>query len=199
VDDPAPEIRLSDTERDVVITHLREASAEGRITLDEFGERTRLAYQAQFASEIEHLTRDLPAIVEPAGVAKAAAPALAANAGEHRRRWFVQVMGGATRSGQFDPGDSTVSITLMGGQDIDLTQIDAERVVITALTVMGGTDIIVPDGCTLDLGGFMLFGSVENQTKASGDSKMHVTVRAYGAMGACEVRNLKDKERAKRA
>lgn len=193
-----PEIRLSDTERDAVVTQLREASAEGRITLDEFSERSRLVYGAQFPSEIEHLTRDLPVPVQQAATQPARVPAIPVSKADRQRRWFVQVMGGATRGGRFDPGDSTVSVTVMGGQDIDLTNVEAEHVSITALTLMGGTEIIVPDGAIVDLGGFMLFGGLENDAKQPGDSPMRVTIRAWGGMGACEVRNLSDKERAKR-
>ena len=197
--DQSPEIRLSDTERDAVITQLREASAEGRITLDEFSERSRQVYTAQFPSEIDGLTRDLPVPVKAELVEPELTPTRRVPKADRKRRWFVQVMGGTTRSGRWEPGEPTITLTVMGGQDIDLTQVEADRVVITAITVMGGTDIIVPDGATVDLGGFMLFGASENLATATGDSPMHVTIRAWGGMGACEVRNLSDKERAKRS
>ena len=58
---PAHLIRVSDAEREVVVAHLSAATAEGRLTLDEFSERTRRAYAARTWVELTSLTLDLPA------------------------------------------------------------------------------------------------------------------------------------------
>ena len=56
-DDP---IRASDADRDVVVDALREAFTAGRLTLDEFDERTSDAYAARTWGELRQLTADLP-------------------------------------------------------------------------------------------------------------------------------------------
>jgi len=62
-DRPAdPELRASDAERDVVVTRLREAHAEGRLTVEEFSERLDAALAARTRGDLEELTRDLPAV-----------------------------------------------------------------------------------------------------------------------------------------
>jgi len=66
-DRPAePELRASDAERDVVATRLREAHAEGRLTVEEFSERLDAALAARTRGDLEDLTRDLPAVAGPA-------------------------------------------------------------------------------------------------------------------------------------
>jgi hypothetical protein len=54
-------IRASDNDRERVVAALREAFTEGRLTLDEFEERTSVAYAARTWGELRALTDDLPA------------------------------------------------------------------------------------------------------------------------------------------
>ena len=54
-------IRASDQERESVVDVLREAYTDGRLTLDEFTERTSAAYAAKTWSDLRELTADLPA------------------------------------------------------------------------------------------------------------------------------------------
>ena len=56
-------IRASDKERDSVVDVLRDAYTDGRITLEEFEERTSAAYASKTWTDLRVLTSDLP--VEP--------------------------------------------------------------------------------------------------------------------------------------
>jgi len=53
-------IRASDNDREMVVAVLREAYTEGRLTLDEFEERTAAAYAARTWGQLRELTSDLP-------------------------------------------------------------------------------------------------------------------------------------------
>jgi hypothetical protein len=53
-------IRASDQERESVVDVLRDAFTDGRLTLDEFEERTAAAYGAKTWTELRVLTADLP-------------------------------------------------------------------------------------------------------------------------------------------
>jgi hypothetical protein len=66
-----PFVRASDAERDAVAARLREAHAEGRLTIEEFSERLDAAYAARTHGDLVPLTSDLP------GPAPASAPARA--------------------------------------------------------------------------------------------------------------------------
>lgn len=69
-------IRASDQERENVVAILRDAYADGRLTLDEFSERTSAAYDARTWADLRELTGDLP--VQPvlgAGLPRSRPPA----------------------------------------------------------------------------------------------------------------------------
>jgi hypothetical protein len=54
-------IRASDQERESVVDVLRDAFTDGRLTFDEFEERTAAAYAAKTWAQLWELTADLPA------------------------------------------------------------------------------------------------------------------------------------------
>jgi Domain of unknown function (DUF1707) len=64
-----PQMRASDTDRDSVATRLREAHAEGRLTMAEFEERLEAAYAARTLGELAPITLDLPALPAAGGTA----------------------------------------------------------------------------------------------------------------------------------
>jgi hypothetical protein len=73
---PAPDVRASDADRDRVIDVLRAATADGRLTADEFSERMAAALSSRTFRELAPLTADLviPASRAPAGRAPESAP-----------------------------------------------------------------------------------------------------------------------------
>jgi len=58
--EPDPTVRASDADRDAVAERLREAHAEGRLTVEEVGERLDATFAARTLGELRDLTRDLP-------------------------------------------------------------------------------------------------------------------------------------------
>ena len=54
------ELRVSDTEREEVVGILRDQTAAGRLTLEEFEERLGEVYEARTAGALEHVLRELP-------------------------------------------------------------------------------------------------------------------------------------------
>lgn len=55
-----PRIRVCDADRHRVVAELERHVGAGRLTLDEFSERARLAYAASTLDDLAALTRDLP-------------------------------------------------------------------------------------------------------------------------------------------
>jgi hypothetical protein len=53
-------MRASDSDREVVVSALREAFSAGRLTLEEFDERTSAAYASKTWGQLRELTVDLP-------------------------------------------------------------------------------------------------------------------------------------------
>lgn len=54
------ELRVSDGERDGVVEFLKEQTAQGRLSLEEFEQRTGDAYAAKTRLQLEQVTQDLP-------------------------------------------------------------------------------------------------------------------------------------------
>lgn len=53
-------MRASDADRDAVVSVLRDAYTEGRLTLEEFDERTSAAFAGRTWGELRELVSDLP-------------------------------------------------------------------------------------------------------------------------------------------
>jgi hypothetical protein len=71
----APDVRVSDAERQRVVTTLSTAVGEGRLTLAEADERIASAWAARYGGELTALTADLPAPAPP-GPRRGRRPAL---------------------------------------------------------------------------------------------------------------------------
>lgn len=63
---PQPDDRASDADRDQVAALLREAHAQGRLDVDELGERLDATYTAKTYGQLATLTQDLPMAPLPA-------------------------------------------------------------------------------------------------------------------------------------
>jgi DUF1707 SHOCT-like domain/Cell wall-active antibiotics response LiaF, C-terminal len=146
-----PEVRASDAEREQVVTELREHAAQGRLTLEEFSGRIDEAYGAKTLAELERVKRELPAV--------SAAPSDRPR--RKARRWLVSIMGGADRKGRWRVPRRLVVLSLMGGCDLDLrqAQIEHDEVTITVVTIMGGSEVYVPEGIEVDVGGMAIMGA----------------------------------------
>jgi hypothetical protein len=174
-----PAVRASDADRERTVELLRRHSVEGRLTLEEFADRMGRAYEAKTQDELEQLMRDLPA--------QTAAPARRAR----RTRWIVSVMSGVNRRGRFRLGAHTYAVSLMGGMNVDLRQAELEEpeVTITVVCVMGGANIIVPEGVEVELTGIAIMGgkSYRPGKQSPPPGAPLVRVRAFSLMGGVSV------------
>jgi len=55
-----PDMRASDSDREKIASRLRDAHAEGRLSINEFQDRLDALYEAQTYGELEPLVRDIP-------------------------------------------------------------------------------------------------------------------------------------------
>lgn len=60
------ELRASDDDRNRVVAALHQHTAAGRLTLDEFSDRAGAVWTARTLGDLAALTRDLPALPDPA-------------------------------------------------------------------------------------------------------------------------------------
>lgn len=173
-----PALRISDAERESAVRTLGEHHAVGRLSYDEFVERMDQAYEARTHEQLELLTADLPMAHAP-------------TAQPRKRRWLVSVMGGNERAEDVAT-DETMIVDFMGGSDLDLRAAsfpDGEATV-TAIAVMGGSTIWVPEGARVELSGFALMGGNSNRVpKSTSATGPLIRVKAWSLMGGVDVRS----------
>jgi hypothetical protein len=174
-----PELRVSDADREAVVVRLREAGGEGRLTFEELAERVERAVAARTSSELDAVTADLP-------------PARPGAGGPRKERgWVVAVMGGAERKGRWRPARRTNVVALMAGAALDLrhAEIGGGELVINAVSIMGGIEVIAPEGVDVELSGFALMGGNSGPRDAVPvpPGAPIVRVRAYSLMGGVGV------------
>ncbi|MER7709386.1 DUF1707 domain-containing protein [Streptomyces werraensis] len=174
-DAPAPDLRASDADRERVAEVLRDALAEGRLDMEEFEERLDATYQARTYGELAPLTRDLPA----SGTAVAPSVSLTkdpATGGGWADRivggdesgtstWAVAVMSGFQRKGRWTAPRRFNCFAFWGGGEIDLREANfADReVVVNAIAIMGGVDVIVPPGVEVVVRGVGIMGGFDHR------------------------------------
>jgi Domain of unknown function (DUF1707)/Cell wall-active antibiotics response 4TMS YvqF len=182
-DDRTPALRASDAERERAVATMRDAAGQGRLTFEELAQRTELAYDATTGAELERLVADLPATARDAGVAGPPP--------RKRRRWNVAVLSSCERKGRWRPARSSVAVAVLGGTELDLRDavIEGDELVITAVAVLGGIEITVPEGVEVDVSGFAVLGANEHEQGAEPvrPGTPVVRVRAYSVLGGINV------------
>jgi hypothetical protein len=68
---PPGDLRVSDAERDLAVSELSRAFQVGRLTAEEFGQRTEQAFAARTGKELTAVLADLPVEPDPADTAVA--------------------------------------------------------------------------------------------------------------------------------
>ncbi len=146
-----PELRASDADRERVVGQLREGSAQGRLTLEEFSDRVAKAYAARTGADLAVLVRDLPA---------AASATTAAVARRRPRRFTIAAFGNVQRTGRWRMAGSGFVAVAFADADIDLRQAELDGPVasLTAFVLFGNVDVYVPEGVDVDLSGIAVFG-----------------------------------------
>ena len=169
------EKRASDAEREQAVGRLREAAAEGRLTLEELADRAALAYRAQSQAELAALTEDLPA-----------APSRRTPV----RRTGV-VIGELKRTGRWRVAGETHVLMGIGDCHLDLreAELDGDEVTLTISQIIGDTTIVVPRHVEVELSGLLLIGSksVVGLEQELAPTAPRVRVHVRGLIGEVKV------------
>jgi DUF1707 SHOCT-like domain/Cell wall-active antibiotics response LiaF, C-terminal len=191
-----PDLRASDDDRERTAEQLRGAAAQGRITVDELEERLQVAYAARTHGELAPIVADLPAAMERP------ASRLPVRRGEGGTRWLVSILGGHDRQGHWRIGSHLKVINVMGGSDLDLHEAELadDEVVITVFSLMGGTDIRVPEGLNVEVSQFAFMGGngVELGPSHPDPGGPVVRIRMLSIMGGSDVKRGRRLTRAER-
>ena len=181
--DPSPQqetLRASDADRQAAVERLERGLAEGRITAEEFRQRSEAAYAATTTAALRPLLADLPDQPVPAEFVGRRAPAN-----------VVNVMGDVRLSASELPRRVG---TVLGNIRIDLRDLRSsdERVELDLWTVLGDIDVILPEGVDGELEGFAVLGNrrVELAPVPRTPGTPRVVVRAHAVLGDLRLRSL---------
>ena len=138
--DERSRLRVSDADRHRVAELLREAAGEGRLDIEELEERLEAAYSAKTYGDLVPITADLPTGARPHTVDPRGIPSVAA-----RYNSSFAIMGGTSRTGDWEVGPSHTAFALMGGVDIDLrnARFVSRETVIHAYAMWAGISVFV--------------------------------------------------------
>lgn len=78
-------------------------------------------------------------------------------------------------------------VAIFGGAHVDATAAPGDGAALVIVTILGGAEIVVPDGARVTVGGFALLGgrSVEVSSKDDGPE---IRITAYTVLGGLRVR-----------
>jgi hypothetical protein len=201
------ELRASDADRERVVGWLRDAFAEGRLTMDEHAERVDAAYAARTQGELVPLTRDLPVhqehVAQTEGASRPAARpeverAYGPDAGDGPATKIVAIFGGAERKGRWRVGSRITAVAILGGVEIDLTEatFTSPELVIHCTAIMGGISIKLPENVTLRGGGVVgiMGGSDVKAFEAPDPGAPVVRVDGFAFWGGVEAKAKRGKK-----
>src|SRR4051795_10720072 len=184
-DRDAPAVRASDAEREATVTRLQTAVGEGRIDLDEFGQRVEAAYAAATTADLDHLLADLPA---PASAVPAVGEVIAERTPASVAGVFGDVKLTATT------GAPERATTVFGDVRIDLRGLRTAQpeVRLELGTVFGDVEVIVSEGVAAEISGWTVFG--DRKTELAAVPRLpgtpHVVVRGWTVFGDLKLRSL---------
>lgn len=195
-------MRTSEAEREAVVARLGQACSEGRLTLDEFGERVERAYEAMLSPDLEALVADLPALTGQAPPLSEATSVKRGKGMTRRKkgttRWWVSPLGGFHRRGHYRLPTNQVVVTLVGGMDVDLrgAELSGPKVNLTVVSLVGGADVVVPAGVQVEVSGFSVLGGRDvrlGDRVVPGAPLVHL--RVFSVLGRARVRSKGRRDR----
>ncbi|MDA0166917.1 DUF1707 domain-containing protein [Solirubrobacter ginsenosidimutans] len=135
-----------DADRSKAIVTLRDATVEGRLTLDEFADRVERAELARTFADLESVTADLPSTG-------------AADLPVKHGAWFSRLQ----RSGRWELAPASKVLSVCGTIELDLGRatLHGAETVMRVRNVFGTITILVPRGVEVSVDGSDAFGTRE--------------------------------------
>jgi hypothetical protein len=146
-------VRASDAERDRTVEALAGASAEGRLSLEEYSQRSEAALVARTLGELTILTADLPA---PSPGAAVPVPAQ-----------ITAVLGNESRKGPWVVPAHLSVRSVLGDCHLEMQEAVIRQHVTTidATVRFGSMTIFVPDGIDVRLNGRAVLGAKSSELR----------------------------------
>jgi hypothetical protein len=190
-----PDLRASDAEREHAVEILGDATAEGRLSMNELDERIQSAYTTHTVGELAALLADVSPDAFSGRIL--ASPrrsdrVVAAREGRGGVRRVVSIMGANHRRGHWRIAKRCSVVNIMGGGKIDLCDVEFSHTVtrLNVYSVMGGAEIRVPSGVHVQVSklAFMGANDVRLDDQAPRAEDPLIRIRLVSIMGGAKVR-----------
>lgn len=151
---PADEMRASDAERGRAVELLAAAATDGRLSLEEFAQRSGDAYAARTIGELGVLTGDLQRPVPPA-------------VGPDTPVQLTAVLGNESRKGRWVVPAHLRATSVLGDCHLEMQDavLPQRTTTIEATAVLGSVTIFVPDGVDVRLSGAAVLGGKSSRLR----------------------------------
>jgi hypothetical protein len=186
--------------REQAIAQLTDAFAHDLIEIGEFERRLTLAHRANSVAGVAQIVSDLAAAAPAAMLVAATAP-LPVIASERESDNLLAIFGGIERRGRWTLPRRMRAFAVMGGMVLDFREASLLPGVteIHVVAVMGGAQLIVPPGLSVEVSGAAVmggFGHVERMPVTLDPNVPLLRVRGLAIMGgvAVETRLLGESE-----
>jgi hypothetical protein len=180
------------------IDALCEHFANDALSVEEFERRIDAAHKAESADDLRKLLEDLPTgdlpirRPEPQTPAVERARAQVPVSRVKERSFMVAALGGIDRKGRWIPARQTYCFALMGGLTLDFREalLAPGETEVWLFTLMGGAEIIVPPGLTVESDGVAIMGGFDHREDAGIDHDPDspiLRIRGFALMGGAEI------------
>lgn len=198
-------------ERERAVERLRAHYVRDDIDVDVYERMVDAAWAAKAPDDIERIFANLPALPEAdrpiatTGASSDYRPARASAAEQKAHGFQIAIMGGSDRKGSWVPPKRLSSLAVMGGAGLDFREARLGPGVteVTIVAIMGGAEVIVPPGVTVQTDGIGIMGGFDgfDQTVDSHGDPMAPVLRIRGLalMGGVEVKMMLPGETSREA
>jgi hypothetical protein len=99
------------------------------------------------------------------------------------------------RRGAWRVPASTLSVTLIGGADLDLrdAELEAPVVTFTKVSLIGGMHVVVPPGVRVEVSGFSLIGGRRIEDASAPAGAPTLRLRAFSLIGGVRVQSQRNR------
>lgn len=173
---PLPATLAADADRERTLTLLRDATVEGRLTLDEFAERVERTELARTHADLDTVTADLPAARTGAADLPTRHRAVCARL-ERRGRWSLA------------PRSSVLSLCGTVRLDLGQASLEGPEATLHVRNIFGTVELLVPRGVHVDVDGGGAFGTREIELPDTGPVRdaPRLRIRTSGPGGTLRI------------
>ncbi|HEX5618341.1 MAG TPA: DUF1707 domain-containing protein [Solirubrobacteraceae bacterium] len=168
-------ILATDAERDTALALLREASVDGRLTVEDLAERAELVHAARTREDLAAAT---------SGLERAPAPP----AGDIDRQRAL--LSSVRREGRWRLAPRSRFSAVLGSVTLDLRQavLPGPDVEIDVQAILGSVTVVVPEGVEVDVSGMGILSSEDLRVEGTAPAGApRIRIRHSGLMGSLSV------------